>query len=192
MTDIRRSSISPLDFVIRSLGVSFGLMVIANLLASGFNLRLGLALFILGILAMGIGNLLGLPARRYERRCGIRHINLFKLPAPEEYIAENRFTAKRAASFYCFENVLLLLRMRLFIYLHSKCKYVTINYLYSIPMTFVFPMYFSVPKTCLSNAFFFVFPMHFYVPKTCFFNALSCHGAFSHHYNKLIIFKFKC
>ncbi len=85
-----------------------GLVVLAYLLSSGFNLRLGLVLFFLGILSMGLGNMLSLPARRYERLHGIRHINLFKLPMPEEYIGGNLFTARHPASFYCFENALLL------------------------------------------------------------------------------------
>jgi hypothetical protein len=84
------------------------LVVLAYLLSSGFNLRLGLVLFFLGILSMGLGNMLSLPARRYERLHGIRHINLFKLPTPEEYIAGNLFTARQPVSFYCFENALLL------------------------------------------------------------------------------------
>jgi len=105
---MQRSSISPLDFAIRILAVCAGLAVFANLLSFGFNLRLGLVLFILGILSMGIGNMLSLPARRYERRSGIRHVNLFQLPSPEEYIAGNFFTARHPATFYCFENALLL------------------------------------------------------------------------------------
>ena len=108
MVNMQRSSISPIDFVIRILAVGAGLVVLAYLLSSGFNLRLGLVLFFLGILSMGLGNMLSLPARRYERLHGIRHINLFKLPTPEEYIAGNLFTARQAASFYCFENALLL------------------------------------------------------------------------------------
>jgi hypothetical protein len=35
---MERSSISPIDFFIRILGVSFGLIVLANLAASGFIL----------------------------------------------------------------------------------------------------------------------------------------------------------
>jgi hypothetical protein len=99
---------SPLSFVIKILVVSMVLVLFASLLATGFNLRLGLVLFVFGILAMGIGNLLGLPARRYERRSGIRHVNLFKLPSPEEYIADNMLVARHATSFYCFANALLL------------------------------------------------------------------------------------
>jgi hypothetical protein len=108
MTNMQSRSISPFDFVIRILGVGAVLVVLANLLSSGFNLGLGLVLSTLGILSMGIGNMLGLPTRRYERRSGMRHVNLFQLPAPEEYIAGNLFTARQAASFYCFENALFL------------------------------------------------------------------------------------
>jgi hypothetical protein len=107
MTDMTRSSISPFYFLIQILTVSAGLAVMSYLLASGFNLRLGLVLFFMGILSMGLGNMLSLPARRYERLHGIRHINLFKLPAPEEYLVGNLFIARQAASFYCFENALL-------------------------------------------------------------------------------------
>ena len=106
--DMQRISISPLDFMIRVLAACAGLGVLAYLLASGFHLRLGLTFFILGGLSMGIGNMLSLPARRYERRSGVRHVNLFQLPAPEEYIAGKLFVARHALSFYCFENVLLL------------------------------------------------------------------------------------
>ena len=108
VTNMQKSSISPLDFVIRLLALGAGLMVFAILLAAGFNLHPGLTLFILGIFAMGAGNILSLPARRYERRRGIRHVNLFQLPSPEEYIAGNSFTATHAASFCSFENALLL------------------------------------------------------------------------------------
>jgi hypothetical protein len=108
VTAMQRSSISPLDFVTRILAVCAGLVLFASLLSSGFNLHLGMVLFVLGILSMGIGNLLGLPARRYERNCGVKHFNLFQLPAPEEYIAERLFTARHASSFYSFENSLLL------------------------------------------------------------------------------------
>jgi hypothetical protein len=105
---MRRSIISPIDFLLRILGVSAGLIVLANLIASGFNLHFGLVLFILGVLAMLIGNVLSLPARRYERRNGIRHINLFQLPTPEEYVAENLFVAPKAIPFCSFENAMLL------------------------------------------------------------------------------------
>jgi hypothetical protein len=105
---MQRSSISPIDFVIRILAVGAVLVVLAKLLSSGFNLHLGLVLFFLGILSMGLGNMLSLPARRYERLHGIRHINLFKIPSPEEYIAGNLFIARHPASFYCFENALFL------------------------------------------------------------------------------------
>jgi hypothetical protein len=108
MIKMQRSSISPIDFVIRILAVGAGLVVLAYLLSSGFNLRLGQVLFFLGILSMGLGNMLSLPARRYERLHGTRHINLFKLPTPEEYIAGNLFTARHPASFCSFENALLL------------------------------------------------------------------------------------
>jgi hypothetical protein len=108
MIKMQSSSNSPTNFVIRILAIGAGLVVLAYLLSSGFNLRLGLVLFFLGILSMGVGNMLSLPARRYERLHGIRHINLFKLPTPEEYIAGNLFTARHPASFYCFENALLL------------------------------------------------------------------------------------
>ncbi len=106
--NMQRSIISPFDFLLRVLGVSAGLAVLANLVTYGFRLHIGLVLFILGILAMFIGNLLGLPARRYERRCGIRHVNLFKLPAPEEYIAEKLFIARSPSSFYSLENAVFL------------------------------------------------------------------------------------
>ena len=105
---MQRSSITLLDFLLWILGAGAIMVVLANLLSSGFNLHPGLALFVLGILSMGIGNMLSLPARRYERRIGIRHVNLFRLPSPEEYIGGNRFTAKHAAPFYCFENALLM------------------------------------------------------------------------------------
>jgi hypothetical protein len=108
MTEAQRTAISQKDFWITILGVSVGLVVLAYLLASGFNVHLGPVLFILGIISIAIGNLLSLPARRYERRFGIRHINLFKLPSPEEYIAGNLFVATHSTSFYCFENILLL------------------------------------------------------------------------------------
>jgi hypothetical protein len=108
LSDIQRTSISPFGFVIRIVAMSVGLVLIANLIASGFNLHFGLALFILGILAMSIGNVLSLPARRYERRSGIRHINLFQLPTPEEYVAEKLFVTRRAIPFYSFENAMLL------------------------------------------------------------------------------------
>jgi hypothetical protein len=108
MIKMQRSSNSPIDFVIRILAVGMGLVLLAYLFSFGFNLRLGLVLFFLGILSMGLGNMLSLPARRYERLHGIRHINLFKLPTPEEYIGGNLFTARHAASFYCFENALFL------------------------------------------------------------------------------------
>jgi hypothetical protein len=105
---MQRHTISPLDFVIWILGIGAVLTLLANLLSSGFNLHLGLVMFILGFTAMVAGNMLGLPARRYERRCGIRHVNLFQLPSPEEYIGGNILTARHAASFYSFENALLL------------------------------------------------------------------------------------
>jgi len=105
---MQKSSISLIDFLLRVLGVSTGLIVFANLVASGFKLHLGLVLFFLGILSMGIGSMLNLPARRYQRSHGYRHVNLFKLPAPEEYIAGNLFVARNPAPFYCFQNVLLL------------------------------------------------------------------------------------
>jgi hypothetical protein len=105
---MQRSSISPFEFVIWILGAGAVLVVLARLLSSGLNLHLGLVLFVLGIASMGVGNLLSLPARRYERSCGIRHFTLFKLPAPEEYIAGNLFTARHAATFCSFENALLL------------------------------------------------------------------------------------
>lgn len=108
---MQRISISPISFLLRILVVSTGLMVLGNLLASGFKMPLGPVFLVLGILFMGIGNLLGLPARRYERQCGVRHINLFKFPAPEEYIAGNLLTARHAASFCCFENAVLLAGM---------------------------------------------------------------------------------
>jgi hypothetical protein len=108
MTEMPRTAISQKDFWITILAVSVGLIVLSYLLASGLNVHLGLVLSILGILSIGTGNLLSLPARRYERRLGIRHINLFKLPSPEEYIAGNLFVARHSTSFYCFENVLLL------------------------------------------------------------------------------------
>ena len=108
MINMQRSSISPIDFVIRILVVGAGLVVFAYLLSSSFHLRLGLVLIWLGTVSMGLGNLLSLPARRYERLHGIRHINPFKLPTPEEYIAGNLFTARHPASFYCLENALLL------------------------------------------------------------------------------------
>ena len=98
---MQKSSISPLDFVIQLLALGAGFMVFASLLCAGFNLHPG-------IFAMGAGNILSLPARRYERRRGIRHVNLFQLPSPEEYIAGNSFTATHAASFCSFENALLL------------------------------------------------------------------------------------
>jgi hypothetical protein len=101
--------ISPkMDFVFEILFVSAGLVVFANFLASGFNLRFGLVLAILGILSMGIGNILSLPNRRYERYNGTRPFNIFKLPSPEEYIAGKLFIARHAASFYSIENALLL------------------------------------------------------------------------------------
>ncbi len=106
--NMQRSSISPIDFLLRILGVSAVLIVLANLVAYGFRLHFGLVLFILGIVAMFIGNLLGLPARRYDRRCGIKHINLFQLPAPEEYIAEKMFSVRTSNSFYSLENAVLL------------------------------------------------------------------------------------
>ncbi len=106
--NMQRSAISPIDFLLWILGVSAGLIVLANLVASGLSLHVGMVLFILGIVAMFIGNLLGLPARRYERRCGIKHINLFQLPAPEEYIAEKMFSARNTTSFYSLENAVLL------------------------------------------------------------------------------------
>jgi hypothetical protein len=105
---MQRSAISPIDFLLRILGVSVGLLVLAKLMASGFNLHFGMVLFILGILAMLIGNVLSLPARRYERRYGIRHINLFQLPTPEEYVAEKLFVAPRTIPFYSFENAMLV------------------------------------------------------------------------------------
>jgi hypothetical protein len=107
VTDMQRSAISPQDFVIRILVVGAGLVLLGNLLTLGFKIQFGLALSILGILSMGIGNILSLPGRRYERRYGIRHANLFRLPAPEEYVAEKLFVARHPASFYSFENVLL-------------------------------------------------------------------------------------
>ena len=69
---MQKSSISPLDFVIQLLALGVGFMVLASLLSAGFNLHPGLTLIILGIFAMGAGNILSLPARRYERRRGIR------------------------------------------------------------------------------------------------------------------------
>jgi hypothetical protein len=107
VTDMQRSAFPPQNFVISILAVGAGLGILGNVLALGFKIHLGLALFILGILSMGIGNILSLPGRRYERRSGIRHINLFKLPAPEEYLAEKLFVAKHSAPFYSFENALL-------------------------------------------------------------------------------------
>ncbi len=108
MNAIPRSSISPQSFVTRILAVSGGLLLFAYFLSSDFHLHLGLVLFLLGVLSMVMGNLLNLPARRYERQCGIKHFSLFQMPTPEEYIAGNRFTTPHAVSFYCFENVLLL------------------------------------------------------------------------------------
>ncbi|MGE5462090.1 MAG: hypothetical protein ACM3PS_01960 [Syntrophothermus sp.] len=105
---MQRNAFSPIAFVISILVVSAGLVVFANLLASGFRFHLGLVLLVLGILSMCIGNILGLPARRYERHSGIRHMNLFKIPAPEEYIAGNLFVSRNPASFYSLENVLFL------------------------------------------------------------------------------------
>ena len=108
MTVMQRSSISPQEFVIRVLAVSAGLTLLAYLLSSVFHFHLGLVLCVLGVLSMGMGNFLSLPARRYERQSGIKHYSLFQLPAPEEYIAGNRFTARHAVSFYSFENALLV------------------------------------------------------------------------------------
>ena len=105
---MQKSSTSPFGFILRILAVGAVLVACAYLLSSGFNLRLGFVLFALGFLSMGIGNMVSLPARRYERRNGIRHFTLFKLPAPEEYIAGRLFTAKHAANFCSFENALLL------------------------------------------------------------------------------------
>ncbi|KAL2592682.1 hypothetical protein AAZV13_12G081700 [Glycine max] len=90
--------------------------------------------------------------------------------------------------FFVFCIAFASVKMHLFIYFHCKCKYVIINYLYSVPKMFIFPMHFSVLETWLFNVLFFVFPMHFSVPKTCLSNAFFCHCAFSHYYNKIVYY----
>ena len=105
---MKRDNLAPTDFMIRIVLVAAGLTLFAYAIAFGFHFNFGAVALLLGFVSMVTGNLLGLPSRRYERRNGIRHINMFKVPAPEEYVAGNLFVARNPAHFCSFENALLL------------------------------------------------------------------------------------
>ena len=79
--------------------------------------------------------------------------------------------------------------MYLFIYLHCKCKYIIINYLYFVSKCLSFQCIFLFPKLDFLMCFSLLFECIFPVPKTCISNTFFYHGAFSYYYNKLIIIR---